>query len=128
MKIIHRMLFAVALICGIASMGCWVLTQADAAITKEEGPATILIMRLSFALFVLLHATSAFLSNKRGGASAILTRTLFLMGLCGVLVVLLFVATSVGRIFLFGPLPAVLLLMSISCALLFRHKRIVTTA
>jgi hypothetical protein len=128
MKIFHRILFAIALVCGIAAMGCWVLTQADAAITKEEGPATVLIMRLSSVLFVLLHATSAVLSNREQGASAIITRTLFLMGLCGVLVILLFVATSVGRIFLFGPRPTVLLLVSISCALLFRRKRIVTTA
>jgi hypothetical protein len=128
MKILHRILFAIALVCGIAAMGCWVLTQADAAITKEEGPATVLIMSLSSVLFVLLHATSAILSNREQGASAIITRTLFLMGLCGVLVILLFVATSVGRIFLFGPLPTALLLMSISCALLFRRKRIVTTA
>jgi hypothetical protein len=128
MKILHGILFAVALVCGIAAMGCWVLTQADAAITKEEVPATILIMRLSSVLFVSLHATSAFLSNRGQGANAIITRTLFLMGLCGVLVVLIFVATSIGRIFLFGPLPTVLLLVSISCALLFRQKKIVTTA
>lgn len=128
MKILHGVLFAVALVCGIAAMGCWVLTQADAAITKEEGPTTILIMRLSSVLFVLVHATSVFLSNQGQGASAIIARALFLMGLCGVLVVLVFVATSVGRIFLFGPLPTVLLLVSISCALLFRRKRIVTTA
>jgi hypothetical protein len=37
-------------------------------------------------------------------------------------------ATSVGRIFLFGPLPTVLLLVSIACALLFRQKRIAAAA
>lgn len=128
MRILHGIMFAVALVCGIAAMGCWVLTQADAAITKEQRPMTIFIMSLSSVLFVLVHATSAFLSNKGTGVRTIITRTLFLMGLCGVLVVLFFVAVSVGRIFLFGPLPAVLLLASISCALLFRQKRIATTA
>jgi len=128
MKILHGILFAVALICGIAAMGCWVLTQSDAAITKEQGPMTILIMSLSSVLFVLVLATSAFLSHKGRGGRTTIIRTLYQMGLCGALVVLFFAATSVGRIFLFGPLPTVLLLVSISCALLFRQKRIATTA
>jgi fucose 4-O-acetylase-like acetyltransferase len=128
MKLIHRALFAVALLCGITAMGSWVLTQGDAAITKEEVPMILLIMSLSSVLFVLLHATSAFLANKGKGVRAIVTRTLFLMGLCGVVVVLFFVATSVGRIFLFGPLPTVLPLVSISCALLFRPNRIAAAA
>jgi hypothetical protein len=128
MKILHRILFAVALVCGIAAMGCWVLTQGDAAITKAEVPMTLVIMSLSSVLFVLLYATSAFSANKGKGVRAIVTRTLFLMGLCRVLVVLFFVAFSFGRIFLLGPLPTVLLLVSIPCALLFRQKRIVTTA
>ncbi len=79
-------------------------------------------------LFVLVLATSAFLTNRGRGVRAIVAKTLFLMGLCGVLVVLFFVATSVGRIFLFGPLPSVVLLVSVSCALLFRQKRIATAA
>ncbi len=128
MKLIHRALFTVALLCGITALGCWVLTQGDAAITKEEVPMTLLIMSLSSVLFVLLHATSEFLANKGKGVRAIVARMLFLMGLCGVVVVLFFVATSVGRIFLFGPLPTVLLLVSIACALLFRQKRIAAAA
>lgn len=124
MRILHTALFIVALICGTAAMGCWILTQADATITKEQGPITILIMSLSSALFVLALAISALLANKGMGIRTIVAKTLFLMGLCGVLVVLFFVATSVGRIFLFGPLPSLLLLVSISCALLFRRKKI----
>jgi hypothetical protein len=128
MKILRGILFAVALICGIAAMGCWVLTQSDAAIPRGQGPLTTLIMSLSSVLFALLHATSAFLSDKGKGVRAIIFSTIYLMGVCGVLVVLFFVMTSVGRIFLFGPLPTVLLVVSIFSALLFRQKRIAPSA
>jgi hypothetical protein len=128
MKILYAILFAVGLACGVTAMGCWVLTQADAGITKAEGPMTIFVMSLASVTFVLVHAASAILAKKREGARAVLSRMLFLMGFCGVLVVLFFVATSVGRIFLFGPLPTALLLVSISCVLAFRQKRIATAS
>jgi uncharacterized membrane protein len=105
----------------IAAMGCWLLTHADAAITREQVPTTIFVERLSAVLFVLINAASTWLSHKRAWGFAVLKKALYLMGLRGVLVVLFYVATSVGKIFLFGHLPTVLLLVSIACVLLFRQ-------
>lgn len=104
-------------------MGCWVLTQADAAITKEEGRLTVLIMVFSLAFFALTLGTSAFLAKRAQGFHAIVRRMLFLVGLFGSLVVLFFVATSRGKIFLFSPLPSILLSLFVLSALFFRPRK-----
>ena len=122
MKFLHSGLFAIALVCGIAAMGCWVLTQADAGISKEQGPVIILIVCLSSILFLLPLALSAYLRNKMEGTRSIAVRTVFLVGVCGILVVLFFVVTSRGLIFKFGPFSYILLGAFVCFAVVSRIK------
>ena len=122
MKPAQIALFAGALISGMVAMGCWILTQADAAITKGEAPSVFLLMVVTSVGFVFLLAGAAFLRYRALGIYSVAARTLFLVGNCGILVLLFFAATSRGRIFRFGPLPLALLITFASLSLLFRHR------
>jgi hypothetical protein len=121
MKILQAGLFIVALVCGIAAMGCWIFTQSDAGIPRQEGPLILVIMCLSSVFFVTSLAASAFLQNRMEGARSVARRALFLVGICGILVLLFFIVSSRAMIFKFGPLPSVLLGTFIGLALFFRR-------
>ena len=123
MKVAQIPLFVSALISGIAAMGCWVLTQGDAAITQQQAPITLLIMGLASAVFVLLLVSAAFLRNRTQGIRSIFTRAFFLIGACGTLVMLFFIVTSKGMILKFGPSPTILLSAFALSALLFWPRK-----
>ena len=89
-------------------MGCWLLTEADAAITPKEGPAVVLIGCAAGLFSVGILLLTAFLQDKNAGTLAVTNRSLFFSGCCGVLVDLFFVFTSRGTILQFGPVPGVL--------------------
>ena len=123
MKTSQIALFVGALVSGAVAMGCWVLTQGDAAITPQEGPVTVLIMCVTSVLFLSLLTSAAFLRSRTQGKGSIVTRALFLIGTCGTLVLLLFVATSKGKVFKLGPLPMTLLGIFILSALVFWPRK-----
>ena len=109
MKIPDSLLPLLAAIGGIGATGCWVLTQADGAITSQQGPVVTLIQAGCIAVFCGASFISAQLTTKGQSRSVMVQRALFLMGVSGVVAVLFFGFVSLGRIFLFGPLPTVLL-------------------
>jgi len=101
MKATQVALFIGALIAGITSMGCWVLTHADAAVTREEGPTVVLIMLLGLAVSLALLVCAGVLYRERPATP----RICFLIGLCGLLVMAFFIITSRGAIVQFGAFP-----------------------
>jgi hypothetical protein len=119
MKVGEITLFVGALISGVAAMGCWVLTQRDAAITKQHGLMTFLIMWLATVVSVLLLGGAAFLRSRTQGIRAVVARALFLIGTCGTLVLFLFVVTSKGMVLKLGPLPLILKVAFALSALVF---------
>lgn len=102
-------------------MGCWILTQSDAGITKEEAPVNLFVMCLTLLLFVFLPSTNSLLQCRRRGLRSVLARAMFLVGTSGILV-LFFTVTSKGLVFKFGPLPAVLLVTFALSAMVFRPR------
>ena len=118
-RIVRRGLFTVAVVCGGAAMGLWVLTQSDAGITPQEGPRTLAIMFGSSIAFVAALTGSAFLAHQKKGFRIVLRCSLFLIGVGGLSVLVFFVLTSRGLIFGFGPLPLTVLLISLICVALF---------
>jgi Ca2+/Na+ antiporter len=118
-RIVRRGLFTVAVFCGGAAMGCWLLTQADAAITPQEGPRTVATLLGSSLAFLTTLAGSSFLGHRKQGIRAVLRSTVFLVGTCGLCVLVFFVVTSRGLIFKFGALPFFVLLVSLACVALF---------
>jgi hypothetical protein len=122
MSIRNFMLFAVATLSGIGAMGCWVLTQADAAITLHRGSTVLLVMISCVLLFGTALSVSAFAATRRHGARAFISRTMFLVGLFGTITLLFFVVSSWGKIFFFGPIPTVLLSAFLLLALFFRPR------
>jgi peptidoglycan/LPS O-acetylase OafA/YrhL len=124
MSIRNYLLFVVAILSGVGALGCWVLTQADAAITPKEGPIVVLLMVGCILLFGMTLFLSAFFATRGRGTLAVIRRTMFLVGLVGIVVLFFFVVTSWGRIFFFGPTPTVLLAIFVLLALVFRPRRI----
>jgi hypothetical protein len=117
MPIRNFLLLALTTLGGIGAFGCWVLIQADSAITPQQGPTVILILVGCIALFGGASFISAAASTSGQGAIVRVRRTLFLMGVSGAIAVLFFAIVSRGRIFLFGPVPTVLLAVFILVAL-----------
>ena len=112
---------------GICAIGCWLLTQSDAAFTPQEGPTVLVIFVSGVLLFFGALLVSARSTAKKQGTHAVVRRMIFLVGVCGTVAVLFFVVKSWGKIFLFGPVPAVLLSVFVLLALLplfFRPKKI----
>ena len=81
---------------GICAMGCWVLTQSDAAFTPQEGPTVLAIFVSGVLLFFGMLLVSGRSATKKQGTHAIVGRVIFLVGVCGTVVVFFFVATSWG--------------------------------
>jgi hypothetical protein len=117
MLIRNFLLLVLATLGGVGAFGCWVLTQADAAISPKEGPTVILIVVGCIAIFGGASFISASLSARGQSAIVKVRRTMFLMGVCGAIVVLFFALVSWGRIFMFGPVPTVLLTFFVLMAL-----------
>lgn len=103
---------------GICAMGCWVLTQSDAAYTPQERPTVLAIFVSGVLLFFGMLLVPARSETKKQGTHDFVRRMIFLVGVCGTVTVLFFVATSWGKIFLFGPVPTVLLSVFVLLALL----------
>ena len=117
MPIRNFLLLVLATLGGIGAFGCWVLTQADAAITPQEGPSVILVLVGCIALFGGASFISASVNTRGQSAIVKVRRTFFLTGVCGAIAVLFFALISWGRIFLFGPVPTVLLAVFVLMAL-----------
>ena len=117
------------LLCGlgtfgcICAMGCWLLTESDAGFTPQEAPTVLLMFVTGVLLFGGTLFVSARSAEKQRGTHAVVRRMIFLVGVCGTVAVLFFVVRSWGKIFLFGPIPAVLLSIFVLLALFFRPKR-----
>jgi hypothetical protein len=121
MKLVHGGLIAVALFFGITGVGTWVV-RSEGGLTTEEGPAAYLIMGTCSVLFFAALGISAGLRNKIDGIHSIAIRTLFLCGVCGLLVLLFFLLTSRGlRI---GILPYCFVGALACGALLFRRREV----
>ena len=122
-KLIRQLLYLTAVLCGIAAMGCWVLTRSDAAFAKEQGPATLGLMMGSICVLLLAIAVSAYCARRKGGSPCILREALFLTGVCGFFALLYFVVVSRGALFGFGAFPFVLLFATVTLAALFGRQR-----
>jgi hypothetical protein len=121
MKLVLGGLIAVAFFVGITGVGTWVL-RSEGEFTKEQGPAAYVIMGMCSVFFVAALGISAGLRNGTDGINSIAIRTLFLCGICGVLVLLFFLLTSRGlRI---GILPYCLVGALVCGALLFRRREV----
>jgi len=121
MKLVHGGLIAVALFVGITGVGTWVL-RSEGGFTKEQGPAAYVIMGMCSVFFVAALGISARLRNGIDGINSIAVRTLFLCGICGLLVLLFFLLTSRGlRI---GILPYCLVGALACGALLFGRREV----
>jgi hypothetical protein len=110
---------------GITSFGCWMLTQTDAAFTPKEGPEVLLVFVIGILVFFGMQYIAARSLDETKDFGARVRRTLFLIGTCGAIAVLFFVVISFGMIFLFGPVPVVLLIAFGILAIAFRPKEIV---
>jgi hypothetical protein len=120
MKLVHAGLIAVALFAGITGGGAWIL-RSDGTFTKEQGPAALLIISVCTVVFFAALGISAGLRNRIDGVRSITIRTLFLCGICGLLVRLFFLLASRGlRI---GILPYCLVGALACGTLLFRRRQ-----
>ena len=122
MPIRNFLLLVVATLSGVGAFGCWVLTQADAAITPQQGPFVAFVMVGCILVFGGASFASAHISTREQSAIVTVRRTLFLTGVCGAVAILFFAVVSWGRIFLFGPVPAVLLAVFLLLALFSRLR------
>ena len=77
-------------------MGCWTLLQLG-GVTREQGPGTFLTMCGTAAVAVIALGTMAFLRERKHGFSAVLQRTLSLVGVCGLAVSAPFMMLSRGE-------------------------------
>ena len=116
MTIIRTLLFVVALLCGLIGMGCWVLLQLG-GVTREQGPGTFLTVCGTAAVAVIALGTAAFLRERKHGFRAVLLRTLFLVGVCGLAVSAPFVLLSRGE--LIGITSVFLLVLMLYYAVFF---------
>jgi hypothetical protein len=121
-RIVRSALFAVAVLSGGASMGCWLLTQSDAGITPQEGPATIALLYSFFFAFLAVLGYSSYLGHRKESLHSILRSLFFLIGVSGFSVMLFFTLTSRGLIFKFGPVPFLVLLISLACIAVTRFR------
>jgi hypothetical protein len=115
----RRVLFLIAIFSGGAAMGCWLLTQSDAGVAPNEGAVIVATLFCSPIAFLAALVGSSFLANRKQGLPTVLRSTLFLIGVCGLCVLAFFVVSSRGAIFLFGPLPSIVLLISLLCVTSF---------
>jgi uncharacterized membrane protein len=107
---------------GAAAFGCWLLGQSDAAYTPKEGPTVFLVLVGGIVVFIGMMYLSAYSAEDSHETSAVVKRMLFLMGVCGAIAVFFFIVVSFGMVFLFSPLPAILLAVFVLLALLFKPK------
>jgi hypothetical protein len=63
-RIVRGRLRVIAVFSGGGAMGCWVLTQGDAAITPQEGPMVIDILIGSLLVFLAAVAGSSLLGQS----------------------------------------------------------------
>jgi len=109
MTITRMVLFIAALGSGLIGMG---LLQLG-GVTREQGPGTFLTMVGTAVVAVVALGTAAFLKERKHGFRAVLLRTLFLVGVCGLAVSAPFVVLSRGE--LLGITSVFILLLMLYC-------------
>jgi hypothetical protein len=111
-------LSSVAVLCGLAATGCFLLLQLG-GVTKAEGPATALIMYGAAVGFVASSVGAAYLREER--AKNGWERSLFLFGALGLPAPPFYVAVSNGEAL---ELPQIDLLIAafVGLIVLFRAK------
>ena len=107
----RRFLFFTAVLCGVAAMGFWVLTQSDAGLSRDQGPVAIGIIGAGSGMLIVLMITSAYFGS-RNGMGDFVRDCFFLIGVCAFLDVTFFVVVSRGMIFKFGLLPPTILILA----------------
>jgi len=85
--------------------------------TREQGPGTFLTVCGTAAVAVIALGTAAFLRERKHGFRAVLLRTLFLVGVCGLAVSAPFVLLSRGE--LIGITSVFLLVLMLYYAVFF---------
>jgi hypothetical protein len=110
MKTVQIVLIIVGVLCGSAAMGCWLVLQLGGV--SYEGPITAAVMYGFVVFFTVALTTSAFLRDRAKGLGSIASRSMYLVGVCGIPFLLFIAVISLGGVFRMGGYDCLLILFA----------------
>ena len=120
MKVWRAVLFGGGIACSFGSLGCWLLLQLG-GVPRSQGPTTAFVMFACAAGFLVSVTGAVYVGERQNGVRAASQRVLFATGVCGIPVLLFFVAVSRGAILRIPEID--LLLFCLICLVAFFRRR-----